>query len=405
MPSSPADPHVHSASPSRAWLAVLALALAAFVFNTTEFVPVGLLSAMGESFDMRAERVGLMLTVYAWAVALASLPLMLVTRRMERRGLLAGLFALFVVSHGVCALAPNFSVLLLGRLGIAAAHAVFWSITASLVVRVAPAGRKAQALGLLAGGTSLAMVLGIPLGRAMGQWLGWRVTFAGIGAVALLVLLLLWWLLPRLPSERSGSLRSLPLLLGRPALVSVYVLLVAGVTAHFMAYSYLEPFMQRVAGLDGPAITQMLLLFGAAGLVGSALFSWQGLRHPAAFLLCALAALVLCLGLLRPAAAQPWALAALLGLWGAVFLCFALAMQARVLGLAADAGDVAMALFSGLFNVGIGAGALLGSGVIGRWGVAHVGWPAGILAGLTLLGAGAALRRWRSAFAQGRLVD
>jgi DHA1 family L-arabinose/isopropyl-beta-D-thiogalactopyranoside export protein-like MFS transporter len=372
-------------SPRSSWLAVVSLALAAFVFNTTEFVPVGLLSAIAETFSMPVERVGLMLTIYAWAVAILSLPCMLLTRDFERRGLLQGLFALFIASHVLCAVAWSFAALMAGRLGIALAHSVFWSITASLAVRLAPQGRQAAALSLLAAGTSIAMVLGIPIGRLIGEAVGWRATFGAIGVMALAVMLCLAQLLPPMPSHRAGSLSSLSHILRHPALMALYLLTIIVITAHFVAYTYIEPFIQSVAGLAGRVTTIVLLLSGGAGLPASLLFSRFYRPRPQAFLLISIGALALCLLGLRLAGGGEVALEILSVVWGMAIIAFGLATQAMVLRLSPDATDVAMSLYSGLYNVGIGGGAVVGSQISMRLGMDQVGYWGGVLC---LLGLG-----------------
>ncbi|EAM9568259.1 sugar transporter [Salmonella enterica subsp. enterica serovar Saintpaul] len=377
-----------------AWLRVVTLAIAAFIFNTTEFVPVGLLSDIAESFHMQTAQVGIMLTIYAWVVAVMSLPFMLLTSQMERRKLLICLFVLFIASHVLSFLAWNFTVLVISRIGIAFAHAIFWSITASLAIRLAPAGKRAQALSLIATGTALAMVLGLPIGRVVGQYFGWRTTFFAIGMGALITLLCLIKLLPKLPSEHSGSLKSLPLLFRRPALMSLYVLTVVVVTAHYTAYSYIEPFVQNVAGLSANFATVLLLILGGAGIIGSLVFGKLGNRHASSLVSIAIALLVVCLLLLLPAADSEAHLAILSIFWGIAIMVIGLGMQVKVLALAPDATDVAMELFSGIFNIGIGAGALVGNQVSLHWSMSAIGYIGAIPACAALVWAVLIFRKW-----------
>ncbi|EBG8722979.1 sugar transporter [Salmonella enterica] len=377
-----------------AWLRVVTLAIAAFIFNTTEFVPVGLLSDIAESFHMQTAQVGIMLTIYAWVVAVMSLPFMLLTSQMERRKLLIYLFVLFIASHVLSFLAWNFTVLVISRIGIAFAHAIFWSITASLAIRLAPAGKRAQALSLIATGTALAMVLGLPIGRVVGQYFGWRTTFFAIGMGALITLLCLIKLLPKLPSEHSGSLKSLPLLFRRPALMSLYVLTVVVVTAHYTAYSYIEPLVQNVAGLSANFATVLLLILGGAGIIGSLVFGKLGNRHASSLVSIAIALLVVCLLLLLPAAESEAHLAILSIFWGIAIMVIGLGMQVKVLALAPDATDVAMALFSGIFNIGIGAGALVGNQVSLHWSMSAIGYIGAIPACAALVWAVLIFRKW-----------
>ncbi|RBJ65690.1 sugar transporter, partial [Pseudomonas sp. MWU12-2534b] len=147
---------------------------------------------------------------------------MLLTRNVERRRLLTVLFGLFIVSHVLSSVANSFGLLMLSLIGVALAHALFWSITASLAVRLAPPGKQVQALGLLATGTSLALVLGIPPRLLLGEALGWRTTFGVIAALSGFLVLWLMRPLPPRPSQTPGSLPSLPLLLKRPSMGSIY---------------------------------------------------------------------------------------------------------------------------------------------------------------------------------------
>ena len=361
---------------------VIVMAISAFIFNTTEFVPIALLSDIGHSFAMPVETVGHMITIYAWIVAILSLPAMLATARIERRKLLIGLFVIFIGGHAVSVMAQSFAMLLVGRALIALAHAVFWSITASLVVRVAPKDRQTKALGLLSMGSALATVLGLPLGRMIGQWLGWRMTFGTIGVAALLAMIMVWWILPKLPSKDVGSAASLPSIFNNIPLLTVYTLTVLCVTAHFTAYSYIEPYMLTISQFSQQFATVILLSFGVAGLLASWLFGHFYDRFPRAFLISAMATLLFSLlaSAWLPHVPILWLVLAML--WGLAITAISLAFQLRVLQLAPNATDVAMSIFSGIYNIGIGGGAFVGGLVIASLGLAMVGY---VGAGIALI--------------------
>ena len=364
---------------------VFLMGVSAFIMNTTEFVPVALLSDIAQDFSITTAETGWMLTLYAWIVAAMSLPLMLLTSQFERKRLLLGIFAVFIASHALSVFAWSFDVLLISRVGIALSHSIFWSITAAIAIRVAPEGKKALALSVLATGTSLAMVLGVPLGRLIGQWFGWRATFGSIGVVASIVFILQARLLPILPSMFQGSFRKVPELLKNPLLVCLYLLILLVFTAHYTAYSYIEPFMRQVGAVSENAATFVLLLFGIAGIVGSVIFSRWGDKFNTRLMLISTILMLVSMLVLSLAVTSVWALSLIAMLWGAALMLLIISMQAKVIMIDVNAQDMLMSMFSGIINLGIGTGALFGGYAVMHISLSSVGYVGAIIAGVALL--------------------
>lgn len=379
------NPTSNSVSVRTQYLRVFLMGISAFVMNTTEFVPVALLSDIAQDFSISTAETGWMLTIYAWIVAVLSLPLMLITSKVERKRLLLAIFALFIVSHVLSFFAWSFNVLLISRVGIAFSHAIFWSITAAIAIRVAPEGKKALALSVIATGTSLAMVLGVPLGRMIGQWFGWRTTFGGIGLVALIVCILQAKLLPTLPSMFQGSIKKVPELLKQPLLICLYLLIFLVFTAHYTAYSYIEPFMREVGSISENLATFVLLLFGGAGIIGSIIFSRWGDRHSTSLMLSSILIMLISLLTLFYAVNSIWTLSLSAIVWGTALMLLVISMQAKVLMVDEHAQDMLMSIFSGIINLGIGMGAFLGGYSVTHFSLLSVGYVGAMVSVIALL--------------------
>lgn len=359
---------------SKTWPAILCLAFSAFIFNTTEFIPVGLLPNIAESFEMTAAGIGLIITIYAWAVSILSLPLTILTAKFERKKLLIFLFLIFIISHIITCVSWNFVSLMIGRLGIACAHAVFWAIATPLAVRLAPNGKKAKAMGFIVAGSAMAIVLGVPLGTMIGQVVGWRITFLCIAVIALFVLLILIYLLPSLPSTNSILLKNLPSLLKRPALIHVYILTAIVITGHFTAYTYITEFMNKVGGFYGSTVVFFLLCIGFSGIIGSIIFTKYSEAFPITCFVSTLVFLFLCLMVFYAVSFNIYSVVAMCLFWGIVITMFGMLMQSKVLEAAPDGADIATSVYSGVYNIGIGGGALIGSIVIKHSSITLIGY-------------------------------
>lgn len=362
------------------WLPVIGLTFSTFIFNTSEFIPIGLLTDIAEDFSITESKAGMLITIYAWVVAVASLPLMMAFSKTENRKLLLSTVALFIASHIASGFSTGYYMLMFSRIGVACAHAIFWSIVTPFAVRVAPEGQRSKALSLIVTGSSVAMIVGLPLGRAIGLMVGWRTTFLLIAATAAVISVLLAAVLPKTPSDNDISLKSLPGLVKTPALRCIYALTVIAITGHYTAYSYIEPFLSRIAGFPDSWITLVLSVFGIVGIIGSWFFSKYYDRHNLTFIRFAVLGICAFTLLLRPAASSTACVVLVTILWGLAINSYNLAFQSEIIQAAPHGTAIAMSIYSGIYNIGIGAGALVGGSVCSHYGVGSIGYAGGIIA-------------------------
>ncbi|MGK5679554.1 MFS transporter [Actinoplanes sp. URMC 104] len=367
--------------------ALAILGATSFFYVTAETLPVGLLPEIAGDLRVAESDVGLLLTSYAVVAAVSTIPLTALTMRVPRHLLLAITVAIFVVSQAAATFAPTFVVLVLARLICALAHGVFWSVIGPVTARLAPPGQAGRATALVFVGNSLAIVLGVPLGTALGQWLGWRVAVGAMAVGGVVCVAGLLKVLPALPprphdlNTRAGAQLRAAITIGRDPHVLLLCLITAVlVIGHFSAYTYIAPLVRRDAGLEGAGLSVLLLGYGFVGLVMNYVSGRFVDRRPGTMLVVLLTVLSASVALLAPVLGPvPTVIVTLL--WGGAFTAIPVLLAAAPLRIAPRARDAASALYVVAFQIGIGGGALLGERMV----------RAGHLGGLPLITAGLAL--------------
>lgn len=361
------------------WLPLIGMTLAAFIFNTSEFMPIGLLTNIADTFSLTESEAGIMITAYSWAVMILSLPLMIGISRFSYKPILLLTLGIFATGQILSGIATSFVILIIARLVIASAHAVFWSVASVIAVKLVDDNHRDFAMSTIVTGTSVAMIFGLPLGRVVGIYVGWRMTFILVGAVAIALLLFQSLVFPTLDKPEAFQISQLPSLFRNKSLVSVYVISFLFATAYYTAYSYIEPFMSSVASLSDSWITMSLSLFGVAGICGSVLFSKFYAKNRVNFVRIMTMNIAIVLFLLKPSSVSLVTLLIICAYWGLTSTAFNVACQSEVILHAGNAGTVAMSIFSGIFNLGIGMGSFIGGQTVNILGISYVGYIGAVI--------------------------
>lgn len=367
-------------------LPLIGMTVSAFIFNTSEFMPIGLLTDIAKSFEITEAKAGMLITVYSWIVMLLSLPLMILVSRIDYRRLFMGTVAVFGICQVLTVLSNSYGMLMASRIGVACAHAIFWSIASPIAVRMVSEAHQSKALSMVVTGTSVATIAGLPLGKMVGHYAGWRIAFLIVAVITFVVLVYMAFLFPKMDCGEPFRVKQLPQLFKNRSLVCVYIQTFLFVVGYYTSYSYIDPFLQQVAGMGNSMVTITLFVFGAAGLFGSFLFSKFYDKYRRGVLRTVMAALVVELLLLLPAAGKPGFMMALCALWGITVLMFNVSFQSETIQCTDEqSSSVAMSIFSGIFNFGIGAGSFLGGIVCDKGQISHLGFVGAVFAAISLL--------------------
>ena len=352
-------------------IALYALALTAFAIGTTEFIISGILPALSADLAVSIPTAGLLVTGYAVGVAIGGPIIAVMVSRFHRKPVIVVLTAVFALGQALCALAPSYEWLMAARLVSAAAHGVFFGVGSVAVANLVPPERRGAALSLFVGGITVANVLGLPGGTAIGNAFGWRTSFWCLAA------LLIAWLLPAAEEAHAEQpkLRAQFREIARQEVWSSYVIITLVMIGALSFSVYQVPVMLEITQLD-PGVVPIYLFAGGAGSV-LGIFIGGRLADvalmPAVFGVLA-AQIVLALALLF-AVHDPVLMAVALVLSSGASFALSTPIQVRVLHAARAAPNMVSTLVSSAYNIGIAAGAFLGA-VLLNGGLSYAWLPA-----------------------------
>ena len=347
--------------------ALLALFAAAFAIGTSEFVIAGILPAVSTDLSISIPTAALLVSLYALGVAVGGPLLATFTGRYPKKQLLLIYVGVFVVGYAFCAVAPSFTALLVARILIALIHGAYFGTAMVVATAVVDERRRGFAVALILSGLTVANIIGVPIGTAIGTAFGWRMTFwavSGLGVVAFALITLL------VPSTGTGDTphgnfaAELKVLTREPVYSSIAVIIVQTV-GQFALFTYISPLLTTVSGIDIHVVPWLLLLFGVGStigvLTGGRLADWKLMASLTGILALQV---VIYLLMVLPIVTMPWVMGSLVLVWGALGFAFGAPAQTRILNNTRDAPLLASSLIPSSFNVAMAFGAWFGGTLI-----------------------------------------
>lgn len=345
-------------------LPLLALAMASFGIGTTEFVIMGLLPEVAADLSVTIPAAGLLVTGYALGVVIGAPIVAIITNSLPRKATLIGLASMFVVGNFLCAVAPDYWFLMGARVVTAFCHGAFFGIGAVVAASLVPPKQRASAIALMFAGLTLANVLGVPLGTALGQAFGWRSTFWAVVIIGILAVSAIALWVPRDIPHSAGNIIREFAVLKRPQVLLTMMMSVLASASLFSVFTYIAPLLRDVTGLAPHTVTYVLLLFGVGitigNLLGGRLADWR-LMPSLMGTFIGLAAVLVVLVFVSPFEV---ATVATIFVWGILVFAVVAPIQMRVVDAAVGAPNLASTLNQGAFNLGNAAGAWIGGAAI-----------------------------------------
>jgi len=347
-------------------IAIIALFLGAFCIGTTEFVVAGLLPDISSDLGVSIPTAGYLVSVYAIGVAIGGPIITIATAHFPRKINLILLMFLFIAGHVWCALAPNFEVLLAGRLIVALSHGSFFGVATVVATSIVPPNRVGAAVAWLFAGITVANILGVPGGTAIGNWLGWRATFWVVGALAVAVTFIIMAAVKE-DGEEDGERPGLDaqiFALANQKVLLTYLTFGIMLVGFWSFFTFIAPFLLNVSAIASEWLPVVLFMFGIGATVGTMLGGRLSDLYPIQVLVLMFPAQVITWIAIAVSASHPEAIAVLIFVFGVIGFLPGSAIVNRILSGAARAPDLASTLVATAANIGIAAGAVVGGQVL-----------------------------------------
>ncbi|MFA0346664.1 MFS transporter [Vibrio sp. 10N.222.55.C6] len=253
--------------PFQVWI----LTLAAFAIGTAEFVIAGILPQIATSLSITEGQAGYLISAYALAIVIGGPILTIYLARFNKKMVLIGLMALFIIGNVLSALAPSYPLLLASRVIAGLVQGPFYGIGAVVATNLVSEKMAGRAVGQMFAGLTLANVLGVPAGTWVSLQFGWHTTFFTVAALGTIAMLAILTSIKSTGHSEAKDIKTQLLAFKNPMLLISLAITAFAWSGFMTLYGYLAPIAMHITGYSQESVTWILVIVGVGLIIGNTL--------------------------------------------------------------------------------------------------------------------------------------